>query len=322
VWDFSLAKAMGIMVRTWPFIAFRILVYFGIGLAYLFAVGAGAGTGWVLHYVSSEPDAAGTFTAWGGAAGFGIVSGAVYWFREYILYLVKAGHIAVMVELLDGREIPGGRGQIDYAQSVVRERFVQSSVLFGVDQLVKGVVGVVTGTVNFFGSLLPVPGLQQILNFVNTVIRVSLTYVDELILAYLIRTRTDNPWASAQDALVLFAQNYWSFVKNAISVTLVMYLITILVFVVIVGPAMALAAFLPGSWSLWGVAIAVIFAFAFKAALLEPLAIACLMQVFFKKIEGQAPDPEWHGRLTHMSRKFQQMKDKALAYAPRPASAR
>jgi hypothetical protein len=51
---------------------------------------------------------------------------------------------------------------------------------------------------------------------------------------------------------------------------------------------------------------------------LEPLAIACLMQVFFKRIEGQAPDPEWHARLSHMSAKFRDMKDKALAYTPKP----
>jgi hypothetical protein len=316
MWEFSLTKAIGVMVETWPFIAFRMIVYFGIGLTYVLSVGTGAGTGWALNYLTADPHDAGSYAAWGGIAGFSLVSATLYWFREYILYLVKAGHIAVMVELLDGKSIPGGRGQIDYAQAVVRERFVQSSVLFGVDQLVKGVVGVVTGTVNFLGALLPVPGLQQIVRFINTVIRVSLTYVDELILAYLIRTRSDNPWAGAQDALALFAQNYWSFVKNAVSITIVMYLITILVFAAAIGPALALAAILPGAWTAWGVVIAVIFAFAFKAALLEPLAIACLMQVFFKKIEGQSPDPEWHARLSHLSAKFAKMKDKALAYSP------
>jgi hypothetical protein len=318
MWDFSLSKAIGMMVQTWPFIAFRIAVYFGIGLAYVLSVGAGAGMGWALNFLTSDPHDAGSYAAWGGIAGFGVVSAALYWFREYILYLVKAGHIAVMVELLDGRTIPGGRSQIGYAQGVVRERFVQASILFGVDQVVKGVVGVVTGTVNFLGALLPVPGLQQIVRIVNTIIQVSLTYVDELILAYLIRTKTDNPWAGAQDALVLFAQNYWSFVKNAVWVTLIMYLITIAAFAAVVGPAMTLAAIFPGAWSAWGIVIAAAFAYAFKAALLEPLAIACLMQVFFKKIEGQAPDPEWHARLSHLSRKFQDLKGKALAYAPMP----
>lgn len=318
MWDFSLTKAIGVIARTWPFIVFRMIVYFGIGLAYVLSVGAGAGTGWALGQVAADPQEMSSYTAWGGMAGFGLVSGALYWFREYILYLVKAGHIAVMVELLDGKQVPGGRSQIDYAQGAVRERFVQASVLFGVDQLVKGVVGVITGTVSFLGALLPVPGLQQIVRFVNAVIQVSLNYVDELILAYLIRTRTDNPWAGAQDALILFAQNYWSFLKNAIWITAIMYLLTIAIFVVAIGPAVALAALLPGAWSVWGIVIAAIFAVSFKAALLEPLAVACLMQVFFKKIEGQSPDPDWHARLSHLSAKFRQLKDKALAYSPTP----
>ena len=64
----------------------------------------------------------------------------MYFVREYLLYLVKAGHIAVLVELFEGRELPAGRSQIDYAQSIVRERFGESSVLFGVDQLIKGIL--------------------------------------------------------------------------------------------------------------------------------------------------------------------------------------
>ena len=321
MWDFYLSKAIGILIKTWPFIAFRMIVYFGIALGYLLAVGTGAGTGWLLHYLSSDPDAGTTYTAWGGIAGFGLISAVLYWVREYILYLVKAGHIAVMVELLDGRAIPNGRGQIDYAQAMVRERFAEASVLFAIDQLVKGVVGAITGTVQAIGSFLPVPGIDTVLKFVNSVVRVSLTYVDELILGYMFRLRTENPYATGRDGLVLFAQNYWSFVKNAISVTLVMYVMTLIIFIVVLAPALALAAILPGAWTAWGIIIAAIFAFSFKAAFLEPLAIACLMQVYFKKIEGQVPDPVWDGRLQQLSRKFQELKEKALGAGPRPQAA-
>ena len=41
---------------------------------------------------------------------------SLYLLREYILYVVKAGHIAVMVHLIDGREVPDGQGQIAYAR--------------------------------------------------------------------------------------------------------------------------------------------------------------------------------------------------------------
>ena len=76
---------------------------------------------------------------WGGIFGFGLVSLSLYWLREYILYLVKAGHIAVMVHLIDGADVPGGQSQIAYAQQVVHERFAEANVLFVLDQLIKGV---------------------------------------------------------------------------------------------------------------------------------------------------------------------------------------
>ena len=45
---------------------------------------------------------------------------------------------------------------------------------------------------------------------------------------------------------------------------------------------------------------AVVFAWAVKAALIEPFALACMLQVFFKVTEGQEPNAEWRGRLTQV----------------------
>jgi hypothetical protein len=44
------------------------------------------------------------------------------------------------------------------------------------------------------------------------------------------------------------------------------------------------------------------------------------MQVYFKTIEGQRPDPEWEARLEQMSGKFRQLKARALGEA-KPTSA-
>jgi len=132
------------MRKTAPFIVFRMVVYFGIAVAYVLVTGTGAGIGWGVGAFGDE-DFRASAMAWGGVLGFGLTAGVIYFLREYILYMVKAGHIAVMVELLDGRELPAGKGQIAYAQGMVTERFAQSSVLFGVDQLVKGVVRAITG---------------------------------------------------------------------------------------------------------------------------------------------------------------------------------
>ncbi len=59
---------------------------------------------------------------------------------------------------------------------------------------------------------------------------------------------------------------------------------------------------------------ALLFAWAAKAALIEPFAIACMLQVFFKVTEGQTPNPEWEAKLTSVSDKFRTMGEKAAAW--------
>jgi hypothetical protein len=317
MWDFSFGKAISMVVRTAPFVIVRILVYFGIGFAYLAAVGTGAVIGFGLGHIGSSPDAHDAGAFWGGAVGFGLVSMALYFVREYILYLVKAAHIAVLVELIDGRQIPGGQGQVSYGASVVKTHFAESSVLFGVDQLIKGVLRAFFRTINFFTAFLPVPALQQAIRIAEAVVRMSLTYVDEIILAHLIRTRTTNPWKTAEEGLVLYAQNYKHFLKNAAWLSVFLWLFTIAIFVLIVGPFAALAAILHGGFA-WTLAFAIIFAWAAKASLLEPIAIACLMQVYFKTIEGQTPNPEWEQRLSQASTKFRELGQRAAGWVPGP----
>jgi hypothetical protein len=45
MWDFDIGRSVSIMMRTWPFIVFRMIVYFGITLAYIMATGTGASVG-------------------------------------------------------------------------------------------------------------------------------------------------------------------------------------------------------------------------------------------------------------------------------------
>jgi hypothetical protein len=88
--------------------------------------------------------------------------------------------------------------------------------------------------------------------------------------------------------------------------------LAIAVSLVMLVPAGAIAYLFPGALSGWGIVLAIIFAWAFKAAVLEPCAITALMQVYFKVIEGQRPNPEWDARLASASDKFRELKDRAF----------
>lgn len=313
MWDFDISKTLGIMMKTMPFILLRMAIYFGITLGYMLAIGAGSGIGYGVGQLGSDPAA---FALGGGIAGFAIVSLALYWLREYILYMVKAGHIAVMVELIGNRPMPDGKGQIAHAREVVSARFGETSALFALDQLIKGAIAAITGLIGGVAAFLPIPGLQGIARLINGVIRMSLTYVDEIVLGYNIRTGSTNPWESSRQGVVLYAQNAKIMVKNAVWLTLIMWALAFVIFLLLLAPAGALVWAMPGAAGGWGFVAALVFAWALKAALLEPFAIAALMSVYFKVIEGQRPDPVWDGRLMNASDKFRDLAGQAMAHAP------
>ncbi len=318
MWDFKLAQVFGLLLRTLPFLLLRLVVYAGITLAYVIGIGGGSGVGWIIGRAGGIDAAAGG-AFWGALLGFGVVSGVMYWAREYLLYLVKAGHIAVLAELLQGKEIPGGRGQIDYATSVVKARFVESSVLFGVDRLISAILRAFNRVMMRIADFLPIPGLDGVMKFAGAVITMSLTYVDEVILAYNVRNRIENPWAGARDGLVLYAQNYKNLLKNALWLTLIVWASTLLIFLLVFLPVAALAAFAPSLAGFWTFAIAAIMAWGIKAALVDPLAMTALMQAYFIAIEGQQPRAEWAGKLESVSGKFSELGHKAKDFVARPA---
>src|SRR5699024_6828732 len=136
--------------------------------------------------------------------------------------------------------------------------------------------------------------------------------MDELILARIIRTGADNPWGSARDSLILYGQNYRIMLKNAAWLAAIIYLLSFLMFLVMLAPAALIVYLIPGAWTVAGFVFALLFAWSIKAALLEPFAITCMMQVYFRTVENQQPDPEWDARLEQISKKFRKLKERAV----------
>jgi hypothetical protein len=309
--DFSFREVLGLITKTMPFLLFRFAIYFAITLGFVLITGGGAGIGFGVGYIADSAAAGGM---WGGLVGFGIASVILYLIREYLLYIVKAGHIAVLVEVLHGQEIPTGQGQIGYAREKVQERFKESSLLFGLDQLIKGILRTFNRTFLTIATILPIPGLRVVMNLLNTIVNLSLTYLDEVILAYLMHTKAENPWAAGRTALVLYAQNYKAFLKNAVWLALFIWGMTFVVFLLILGPAALLVGLFPGTAGPLTLIIAVVFAWGIKQAVIEPIGMTALMQVFFKVTAGQTAQPEWEAKLEALSAKFGEMKSKAQGW--------
>ncbi|MFA7670360.1 MAG: hypothetical protein WCX93_13535 [Burkholderiaceae bacterium] len=318
MWDFSIGRSVQLLLRTLPFLLLRCAVYFGIALGYVLITGVGAGLGWAIGALGT-PDFQATTTAVGAFGGFAMTAAILYLLREYLLYMLKAGHIAVLVMLMDGQELPKGKSQISHATEVVKSRFSNANALFALDLIIKGVVRAISGLAHGMLTILPIPGVQQLSGVIRAFLRVAVGLTDEIILAYTLRTESDTPWHSAQNALILYGQNARNLLKNAAWLTAFNYALAFIVFIIMLVPAAGLAWLMPGSLSAISVIFAILLAWAFKVAILEPFAIACLMQAYFKAIEGQTPDPVWEQRLESASGKFRELKDKAKEWGTRPS---
>lgn len=115
--------------------------------------------------------------------------------------------------------------------------------------------------------------------------------------------------------LVLYGQNARPMLMNAAWLTAIVWALSLGVFLIMLAPAAGVAYLIPGAWSAGGLVFALIFAWAVKAALIEPFALACLLQVYFKVTAGQTPNPEWQARLEKASDKFRKMGERALSWA-------
>lgn len=311
MWDFEIGRTIGIVARTWPYVGLRIVVYLLITLAYIIATGTGAGIGYGAGNIFGDSGGPLVIALWGGILGFGAVSVVLYWIREYILYLVKAGHVAVLVHLIDGRDVPGGQGQIAYGRQVVSERFGEANTLFVLDQLIRGVLRTIAALLGGIAAFLPIPGLSGLVKFANAVIRMSVTYVDEIILGYNVRMASTQPFETARQGVVLYAQNGRVMLKNALWLTVFLWLVGGVLFVLVLAPAGAMVYAMPGMPAGWTFVFSILVAWACVSAFVEPFAIAALMQVYFRTIEGQKPDAEWDRRLAEASQTFRELSQKA-----------
>ncbi len=306
LWSFSIWRALGLVAATWPFLVLRLIVNLMIAMGTLLAVTIGAFLGWGLaHIVSSWPmDAAAIY---GGLFGLVVLGIVLWWIRDYLLYLLTAGHVAALMQAFDGAPLPVGKGQVGAALAIVRERFGEVSLLFVLDQLVKGAVRAVTRLIDWLTDLVGLPGLSGFVRLVDTVIRLSTNFIDELVLARQIRIASSDPWTTARESIVLYAQNAPAILRNAVWLMLFRWVLTVALFVILLSPAAAFVYVVPGETAGWTLAFALLLAVALQRALIDPFCIAALMQVYFAEIEGQRPNPDWDDKLAEVSRPFRDL---------------
>ncbi len=302
-----------LLMKTLPYtlVRFGILVAVSIASILWFGISAGGGA-WLGDKVHP----------WIGTGWFVGGMGVYGWFwwtiLRYMLYLLKAGHIAVLTELITTGEIANGeKGMFQYGKDVVTERFKEVSLLFGLDLLISGVVKAFNRTLEGLANLLPIPGLQGLVQILNAIVHAMTTFIDETIFSYNLARGDSNPWRSGRDGLIYYAQNAMDILKTSLWIVVLEKVLVFISWLIFLAPAFGIAALMPNS----NVAVAAfffaaLFAWNVKAAFLHPLFLIMILTRFHVSIKGQAIDEAWDGRLSQASGKFDTIKQNMREWGP------
>jgi hypothetical protein len=305
---FYLGEAFRLVLKTTPFLWIRLGSYALLGLGLMVYFGVVGGLAWVLGQLWG-PLGVITFIA-----GFGGALGLVRWATRYYFYLLKAAHAAVMTEF-----IVYGRGpqtsQVEYGKQQVKDRFRDTSIMFGIDRVLDGVVRTINRTFASVMNLLPIPGMDSLKAFIRRVSKFSTTYIDEAILTRAYKEREANVWQVAQDGVILYAQCWQPILANAVALTLLSYVEFFLFLIVLGLPALALGMVLPSLKIALGIGV-LVGAWMLKLALADAYAMAATLLAYHRSTEGITPNPEWQAKLENASDKFRELKQKAMSHVP------
>jgi hypothetical protein len=319
----GIGEAMGLLLKTMPFLLVRLGILAGLsivgliwwalligGLIFFSKISSVLGWGWFIALA---------------IAGGWIWRGVV----RYFLYLIKAAHIAVLTELVTTGQIGNGsESMFEYGKRIVKERFGEVNVMFGLDLLIDGIVGAFNRTLNWVSSLIPVPGLDSIMGVVNAILKASTTYIDETIFSYNLARGDENVFRSSKDGLIYYAQNAKEILKTGIWVVVLEKVLTAVTWVVMLIPVFVIGSLIPSSpWLTFSMfVVAAVFAADIRSAFLKPLFLTMVMIKFHATANSQAINPEWDARLSDASDKFRELKQKADGWlspgsAPAPGRA-
>jgi hypothetical protein len=316
--DHSLSTAIGLLTRSAPY----ALAHFGILLA-----GSIAGIIWLVVMFGGA--------AWLGshiAHVFGIVwflfcLVGVGWFwttvLRYAVHLLTCGHVAVLTELITTGQVGNGsESMLAYGKRVVLARFGQVNALFGLNLLVRGIVDSFHRTLDWIDQILPIPGLESLNSLVTMVLRAATRYLDKVILSYNLARGDADPWVGARQGLVYYAQNARPILMTSLWIVVQERVLTFIVWLLMLAPAGLITVALPPvmreTGGLVTLIVAVMLAYAFRAAFIKPLFLIRMMVRFHGLVENQPINQAWDERLSSISDKFRTLGTSgAGAFGPR-----
>ncbi|WP_455666438.1 zinc ribbon domain-containing protein [Phocaeicola sp.] len=238
--------------------------------------------------------------------------------NHYIGYLVKAGHVAVISRAFKNGVIPDN--PVAVGKEMVKDRFGTSNVYFMLDKLVAGSVkqlqralGRITG-----GLLGALPGGGSIQKLTELFLNISLGYIDECCLGYTFFRHDQNPYKSAADGVVIYAQNWKVLLKDAAKTTFVVILslavVTLVAFVLFGG------LFRFFGWSGFiAFILSLLLAWTVKYAFIDSWILVKMMCSYMQVAPTTQITFDLYGKLSGISGKFKELFRRSGEEEPKPA---
>ena len=233
---------------------------------------------------------------------------------NYAGYLVKAGHIAVLVEAAATGKVPAN--QVQYGKDKVKERFVTSNVYFALDKLVAGAVKEIQRGIEKVSNFLDfIPGMDKVASLAKWFVELSLGYIDECCLGYTFYKSEQGAFQSACDGVVIYAQNAGHLLKNAAKTMLKLVLATIAAVLIIFIPVGLL--FKLFKWSGFiAFVLACLIAWVVKFAFLDSFVLCQTMAGYMEVAPTTQITFDLYGKLSGISPKFKELWKKGKAEDP------
>ncbi|MGZ8217473.1 hypothetical protein [Methylomagnum sp.] len=286
--NFSLLAATRTIEKSMPFVLYRFAICFGVGLGFLLATLAGAGTLIGFGSLAKNAIAIGPLGAALGFAAFGYL---MYKVRPVWLHGIQAPLLKLLADLAKGQTLPGGNAQIDYAKRQVSESFPSRSGLFEADRNVR------SDLADLAASAAPVVVDSPVAKYQAKALGYLFGRNHQTILAWYFFAGAGDFQRTAAAGLAIQKQHYAALLKYRIIATIFEVVGLVAAYPLLLIGIEKLVSGIPINMGFWPYLFAGVFSWTLKAAFLEPIAEAAMLDGFFPLVpkisEAEAaPEPE------------------------------
>lgn len=304
-------RATGVFLRTLPFVALRmgVGVLFGLVTVLYFGV-----VGWLVLTLLDAGTISGPIGGIGLLVATLLFLAAMRFARRYVLYMVAAGHIAVIAHIVETDETPPN--QIAFGTSMVRNDFAEANALFAVDQLIKAAIRQFNdATVSLTRFVGFVPMLENVLAVLRKAITLAASYIDEAILAYVFLNGDGDNWRAARDGVMLYGKTWKSILGSTLLIVLGMYAVAF-VLLLSLTPLSAVFGGLSPTFEILGWVVVAGAAVTVYLGLLRPWVKTVVITTFLVESRELTPDNDTMGFIANRSRTFKELVANAEAERP------